>query len=250
MHPHEASIYNVILVAFICIGSIILYFLATLIFQQKKYRSIYTDRVSSEIEQLELERKEIAGELHDDFGPILFATRMNLAALKPGNDKDVERQKEALAQLDLLTNKLRTFTRELIPSGLFVSGLLPALKEFFKNINSNYTLELSFNVQDLPYFSEAKTIHIYRIIQEIMFNTIKHADATCLTVEMYIVKDNFAIATADDGNGFDHKAKLITPKGQGLKNIFNRVELLNGEVHIDSVRKKGTSYYISIPLKD
>lgn len=248
MHPSETPIYNAVLIASACIVSIILYFVIVLILQQKRYRKFYNSRVSTEIDQIEYERRRIADMLHDDLGPLLFAARMKFASLDVYDDNNRRKQEDALQKLDELSGKLRAFNRELIPSGLFKLGIQESVIEFFNFVNNQSGLELSFVIQKVPVLPQTSTIHIYRILQEIVFNTIKHAKASNIIIEMYQDKNQFIISTADDGIGFNYFENTRSPDGQGLKNIINRADLLKGDIHVASRPGKGTRFFISIPI--
>ncbi|MDB5200842.1 MAG: hypothetical protein JWQ27_251 [Ferruginibacter sp.] len=250
MYSTENAIYNVILIASACLAVVIAFFIYTLVRQQKQSRAFNNMRVGVEIAQLENERKEIADELHDSFGPMIFATRMKLAAIQPGTATDRNLQAEGIAQLDKLTQTFRNYTRDLIPGSLLTKGLPTAVEEFFDGINQQQQLELSFNVTGIPEMAESATINIYRIIQEIIFNTQKHAKGSSVTVEAYCKGEEFIIATADDGRGFDYEAMIARAAGKGLKAIVNRVGLLGGDLQVQSITGKGTSYIISFPLKN
>ncbi|MEO5942707.1 MAG: histidine kinase [Ferruginibacter sp.] len=248
MHTYQTPIYNAVLIAAGFIGVIIIYFIITVLRQQKKYRQYHNERVTAEIAQLERERQRIASDLHDDLGPVLFATRMKLGALKNEDESEQALLAEAKTNIDIITNKLRDITNGLIPNSLLSKGLVPAIEEFLQTVSLSSDIELSFNVQNLPRFGETETIYIYRILQEIIYNTVKHAEAKNFTIELYCQKDNFIISTADDGKGFNFKQTMGTANGQGLKNIISRAEVLHGEVQVSSLRDKGTSFFIVIPF--
>jgi len=91
------------------------------------------------------------------------------------------------------------------------------------------------------------SIHLYRITQEIIHNSLKHARAKRLVIKMYTKNNEFILAATDDGIGFSSLQKSNQQKGFGLTGIHNRVHLLNGRVNIRS--KPGTSYFIQIPLE-
>ena len=92
-------------------------------------------------------------------------------------------------------------------------------------------------------------VHIFRILLEIIHNTIKHAKAATLKIEMFTKNDLQVILTADDGIGFNYNDTLKKKKGHGLHNLQNRADLLGGELHIRSVPGQGTRCHISIPFK-
>jgi signal transduction histidine kinase len=249
MDTQETSIYTAVLIVALFLSAIVVFFLATIIYQQRKYQRMYQERIGSEIVMLEKERIRIADHLHDEFGPMLFAARMKFISIDPPDNKSLLAQNKGLEHLDKVIKNLRSITEQIMPGSLFDKDLVTALQVFFSDIQANYPLELSFNVSGLPGFSETSGIYIYRILQEIIFNTIKHSGAKSLTIESYTSGNQFIICTADDGTGFNYKEAIRSNKGQGLKNIMNRVQLLHGQAHVRSDKNKGACFYISIPLK-
>ncbi len=100
----------------------------------------------------------------------------------------------------------------------------------------------------MPELSPYQQIHIYRILQEIINNTVKHAKAFGLKIELFASKNNLVILTCDNGIGFDHKNAQHENKGLGLQTLQTRTDILGGEIHINSKPGKGTRYCIEIPL--
>jgi signal transduction histidine kinase len=204
--------------------------------------------VTVELERFETERQKLADELHDEFAPRLFGARMKFASLELTRPEDIALQEQSLVHIDDLIVRVRKFTTDLMPNVLFGKGLVPAIREFFETINSS-KLELNFCPPLLPELDQRTTVHIYKILHEIVYNTIKHSGAKSLVIEFHIFDSKIGISTGDDGVGFNYKESLNYGNGHGLKNIINRVELLSGDIHVSSTKHKGTSFYISFPFK-
>jgi len=94
----------------------------------------------------------------------------------------------------------------------------------------------------------SKSIHLYRIIQEIIHNTIKHAGASELKIEIRQTGSLLVLLTYDDGNGFDYSLQSRKNEGLGLRNLFSRTEMLGGSLAVESSPGKGTGFIIEIPL--
>jgi signal transduction histidine kinase len=96
--------------------------------------------------------------------------------------------------------------------------------------------------------NQHKEVNIYRIIQEILHNTIKHAQASLLIIKIVAEGDRLLLMTADNGQGFDYFSKVKDNPGLGLRNLQSRTEVMGGEFTCQSEPGKGTSFTIEIPL--
>jgi signal transduction histidine kinase len=134
-----------------------------------------------------------------------------------------------------------------MPEILLQEGLAKATALFCERVRKGHTLELSF--QSLGTASGLSTdaeLTIYRIIQELVHNILKHANARNAIVQIAYYETQLAVTVEDDGNGM---LAMSQSDGIGLKTIRERVNSLNGELHIDSVPGQGTSVHIEITLK-
>ena len=243
MYSSEATIYFTALIAGLLLSALIIYLVLTLIGLQRGHQAYRQQKVQAEISELEARRYQLAAHFHDDMGPVIFAARNNFAAIEIKDPTGLARKKEGLMHLDRLTDMVRNLSVDLHPAGLEIYGLAPALESFFNSIRSN-GVDLSFLVREVPEFSKSNMVHIYRIIQEIMFNALRHSKATMISVEMYAENNHFIISTADNGTGFNY-AERLKERGQGLKDIINRADLLQADLKVNT--DHGTCYFISIP---
>lgn len=249
MHPIEAKLYYIFMMSVIVIGTIIFYSILSLVRMQAKYRRLYNSRIESEVVKLEDERKRIAEDLHDECGPVLTSAVMKLSAVVPKDQQQEILINKALDYIGAITKRIREVATGLMPTVLHDKGAVRALEEFISKINdTGTTLQIILDAEELPPLFPHKSIHIYRILQEIIHNTIRHAGATKLLINIYTTKKNIVIATSDNGAGFNFKEKLKSNQGFGLRNISSRVQLLLGTLNVDDSKKKGTRYYIEIPL--
>jgi len=208
--------------------------------QKSQYKTL---RYKEVVEAEEKERTRIARELHDGIGQILSATKMNVSVVKAGDEFDEKQLKTSINLLDKAVREVRTISHNLMPSSLMELGLSAALREMADNVNStrNFKLELEIlNDLELPAVSE---VSIYRLIQEIVNNAIRHAQATTVRLTLGNKNNTCFAEIKDNGIGFD-TSKIEQSKGIGWKNIFSRVELLNGIIRINSEIGSGTSVYI------
>jgi signal transduction histidine kinase len=134
-----------------------------------------------------------------------------------------------------------------MPPNIDAKNLYDIVESLIKKNSAAYgfTYRLNtFGISDS--LSEAIKFTIYRIVQEIMHNVVKHASANHVSVSITQTDDGINLMVEDDGKGFD---KDLAEMGLGLKNIHSRVKLLNGYFDVDSAISRGTIFNITIPLK-
>lgn len=197
----------------------------------------------------EQERTRLAKDLHDGLGGLLSGIKYSFQTMKgnlimtPENHQAFER---GLAMLDNSIQEMRRVAHNMMPEALVKFGLDTALKDFCTDINQSGVLRVqyqSFGLEN-PSINQTAAITIYRIVQELINNTIKHAGAGSAVVQITKTGNQLAVTVEDDGKGFDTSV-LSQPRGIGWSNIQNRVEFLKGNVDLKSEQGKGTSVYIT-----
>jgi signal transduction histidine kinase len=143
---------------------------------------------------------------------------------------------------------MRQISYNLLPNTLDRKGLLEAIKEFTTLINDRKELRIELQVLKNFTIPREKEIHIFRMIQEIVHNTLKHAKATSLKIGLGQDEGFLLILAHDNGKGFDVAAARQESGGLGLKSLDSRTEILNGQLIIESIPGKGTEHFIKIPL--
>jgi signal transduction histidine kinase len=128
-------------------------------------------------------------------------------------------------------------------------GLDTALKDFCADINNSGALKISYQSIGLEniVLEQTTAITIYRIVQELINNTMKHAVAKTAIVQVTKTNNQLAVTVEDDGKGFDTSI-LRQSKGIGWSNIQNRVEFLKGNLDVQSEKEKGTSVHIEMNI--
>lgn len=199
----------------------------------------------------ERERTRIAKDLHDGLSGLLAVTRMqfDIAQKDVGRDGKNAKFGYAMQSLDTACKELRQIAHNMMPEILIKYGLVEALSEFIGNIASPHAVKFNFIHSGLhqPQLAPNKELTIYRVIQELLNNIIKHARATDVLVQLAITTDMLTITVEDNGVGFNPD-RVDHTKGIGLGNITSRVNYLEGQLSIDSLPGKGTSVYIEIPI--
>ncbi len=197
------------------------------------------------LEGEEKEKKRIAAELHDGIAGDLSAIKFNLSTLNQTNQDP--RNKEILNDVSTIIDKscvqIREISHNLSPSTIVNFGLVNAIQEFCKKIESTYNIKCTFSFEgdDIETSITAQT-HIYRIIQELVNNIIKHSGAGNAAVIMVYNKPHLSIKVEDDGKGFLEGTAI---HGIGLNNIRSRIRILNAEWRKEAV-SLGTSFSIQI----
>lgn len=240
--------FRAVLVAALLIGIIIAYFIISIVRYHRRYVKLQKERIFAEITIQENERKRIATDLHDSIGPLLSAVKLNINSIEMRDSEDKRIIDLSGKYLDEIIGSMREISYNLLPNTLERKGLAEAIKEFVGQISSKSTVNIQFFILKECKVPKEKEIHIFRMIQEISHNTLKHANAKSLQIGLSEEEGNLLLFTKDDGKGFDADKEKNNNKGLGLKSLESRVEILNGIYSLDSKPNEGTNYFIKIPL--
>ncbi|MEL6657185.1 MAG: tetratricopeptide repeat protein [Bacteroidota bacterium] len=200
----------------------------------------------------DMERKRVAQDLHDRVGSTLAAVKLHLDKIEKSISA-IEFQgrpiETANQLLDHACNEVRSISQNLQSSTILKFGLLSQVRNLVDSINAADQLQVKLNVFGFGEERLAlnKEIEIYRILQELSSNTMKHAQAKILTIQLNKFKDVLNVIVEDDGIGF-MKSEIKDKSGMGLHNVQSRVINLKGKILIDSVKGRGTSVSIDLPL--
>ncbi len=204
--------------------------------------------LNSMIEGQEAERLRIAKDLHDSLGGLLSTVKAHFST--------IQREIEQLEKLNITekTNSLideacievRRISHNMMPHALSISGLKGALEDVAENLKEQ-GYEVSLEINQLPETLEStKEVMIYRLIQEVISNIRKHADAKSILIQLLGYQDEISLIIEDDGKGFDYE-QALDQGGLGLKSINSRVEFLDGTIHWESQFNQGTTITINLP---
>lgn len=247
MDAQETKIFVLVLILVVVIGTIIIYFFISLIRQQRINLELKKQNLISELNSVEKERARIAADLHDEISPILSAVKLKVSSFDLPDAEDKRQQQKTDEHLNGLLKRMREISFDLMPVTLQRKGLKAALQELVSYWSNRNKLQIELTADDIA-LSEAFGIHLYRIVQEIIHNTVKHAGATLLQIDLKKGDNNLVISSRDNGHGFDYTKKLEEGGGFGLRNLLSRTDVLGGELFIDSKLGKGTIYTIEVPL--
>jgi signal transduction histidine kinase len=151
--------------------------------------------------------------------------------------------------LDTSIIEMRRVAHNLMPENLVKFGLDAALKDFCEDINQSGVIKIRYISMGLEGgdFDQTVAISLYRIIQELVNNILKHAEAKQALVQLTKNGNLILLDVEDDGKGFDH-SKMLLSTGIGWTNIKSRLEYLNAKVTLDSAPRKGSSIHIEVVL--
>ncbi|WP_051477662.1 tetratricopeptide repeat-containing sensor histidine kinase [Aquimarina pacifica] len=202
--------------------------------------------IKASIEGQDKERKRIAQELHDSIGGNLAAIKLQL------NNTIVNGQRKSLKtinnQIDDTYEQVRNLSHNLIPKKFRKNNFCDVIEEYMDNIASACNLKTSFLVyprKEIDYIDEFLQIETFKIIQELITNTIKHAKASSIELQLNLIEDTLNVLFEDDGIGFETKNSI---EGIGLNNIKSRLKNISGDFFIDSRINRGTIINLEIPI--
>lgn len=207
------------------------------------------------IRSQELERKRIAGELHDSLGQNLLVAK-NLALLGEnagaGNTDSVKQFREISNAVSAALNEARDISRALRPPELDRMGLTKALRGMLQRAGESAGIECVVTMDDIDgLLPAAEEINVYRLAQEAMNNVVKHSGASRVEIELQHLPDHLWLRIADNGRGFDAaKVRATEPShgGTGLVGMDERTRLAGGEFEVISQPGSGTTVNIRIPV--
>lgn len=188
----------------------------------------------------ENERKRIAQDLHDEVGAMLSVVKLNVSLFerKSDNPKSKELALETKSYLDDVILQVRRISRALMPPSLEKLGLAIAVEELVDWVNKSGMIKVDYWCSRIVRrLDNKKELAVFRIIQELLNNAIKHSNASNVSVKMRFSLSGFAVSISDNGKGFD--AELIKT-GLGLKSLESRTQILNAKMQINSAPGKGT----------
>jgi two-component system NarL family sensor kinase len=248
MDTQEARIYITIIITCLLLGTIIIYFTISVIRQQRRNLELQKANALAEISAMEKERARIATDLHDDLGPVLSVVKFRVDHATSSDEDEKEELVKASEQLDELIARMREVANNLMPSALHRKGLISAVEEFTRNVSDSSGLGITFTTGEELNVTEEKSINIYRVIQEVVHNCMKHAKASRLEI-IFEEKNGFLkILCRDNGIGFDYSGTAGQGTGIGLRSIKNRTEIMGGNMTVESKPGKGTAFLFEIPI--
>lgn len=249
MYAEETRIYYAILTGVLILVLIVAVFVVTIIRYQRKKVALHRTRVKAEINAIETERLRIASDLHDDLGATLSAIKLKLQCIEPGTQKNNAIIDKAEQYIDEAMRKMRSISYNIMPQVLQRRGLSDALTELLEMFIEGTSIKINYKCS-VGAVDKQTRIHIYRIVQEILNNIIKHAEATQVDFRIWDEGSKIYLSVKDNGKGFDSNAVIKNKSGDGLHNIMARLDVLNAKIYLSTRPSAGVQYEIEIPGND
>jgi signal transduction histidine kinase len=215
--------------------------------QQEQQNEILQNTIQAQ----ERERKRIAQDLHDEVGAMLSVVKLNVVRIVRKSDEEKTRALagETQSYLDEVITQVRRISRSLLPPSLERLGLFYALEELANWVNKSDQLRIEcWKSGEQFRFDSKKELAIFRVVQELFNNAIKHSEATLLNVNVRFSRHSLAISVIDNGNGFILYEKVNA--GLGLKNLESRTEMSGAQFKMKSKLEKGTTALIFLKTNE
>ncbi len=212
---------------------------------EKKFRTTI-------IQTEEKERMHFAKEMHDGIGPLLSTAKLSLGALL--KTEYIEQQKELIKNIETILNEalksIKEISNNLTPHVLTNFGLEKAIHNFINKIDPSNLLQIIFtsNIQNKRFNSNLE-VSLYRIVCELINNTIKHASASHIVIDIRLSHQEIRMIYTDDGIGLDAEKVREEGSGIGFSSIFSRIDSFKGKIEIQSSENEGIVIVIFIPLE-
>lgn len=207
------------------------------------------DLLFSSITSAEIERKRMAADIHDELGSIFVNLSYSII--------NIEKHNAGLLQHTILDSKgliekglnsVRRISHSIMPPELELYGLVFTIENFCEKLNAaemGVTIDFNSFVESIS-MTETTSLALYRILQELTTNTLKHAGASIIDIQLYQKETNYFLNYKDNGRGLDLSG-LKAISGLGFKNIESRVQMINGKIHYTTSPSNGFSCQIILP---
>ena len=208
--------------------------------------------LNTSIKAEERERRRFAQELHDGLGPLLSTAKLYIKSLE--TVEDIKKKNYATLKsveiIDEAISTIREIANNISPHILKNFGLTVAVHSFIKQVNETNKIKIELKTDFSHRLAENIEITLFRILVELIHNTLKHANADYISIQMEVQKGVLAVDFKDNGCGFDYNKTMSELSGQGISNILNRIHSLNGKVKFNEQIEKGSRIQIEIKMMD
>ena len=207
--------------------------------------------LSAIIRTEETERSRFSKDLHDGLGPLLSSVKLALSSIDKTKLDDDNAELISVTQntINESIRSIKEISNNLSPHILENFGIISAVNDFANKLKSDLLIEINTNLDNIR-FSYNIEVVLYRIICELINNTIKHASARKINIDIFLENDILICYYFDDGIGCNIEMLSGNTKGMGLSNIQSRLKSVNGTIDIESYKQKGMHVNIKIPVND
>lgn len=232
MQENQQLIIILIVIFTVCLFTMGVFFFVLI---NKYYRNLnkkQKEALSNIIIGQDNERQRIARDLHDEMGPVLSNVIFKVDEIPSINSESAILTGSIKDDLNQAINRIRQISHDLMPQSLKKYGLIDALSDIVHhNQYYNFVFHFSTNVDSISIEDQAK-LNIYNIVQELLYNSSKHSQATIVKLDLHYNELNHDLLMRYSDNGVGLENEIMSKQGIGIKNIFTRVKLMNGKIEI------------------
>lgn len=262
MHLLEISIVALITGGVLILSILVIFIILFIFLYQKRYYNHLKEKqemhsnFQQELLKTRLEIQEetfrnISQEIHDNIGQALSFVKLNLNTVDPHDASVViDKLSESKNLLTKTIQDLRDIARSLNTDFISEIGLPIAIEQQLQILEKTQQYKIRFSVEGAPYKNNSqRELVVFRIVQELLNNILKHADANEINLEIHYLSEKLIITVEDNGKGFNVEATRTSQlnSGLGLRNMINRMNMINGLIFIDSKPGQGTKATIELP---
>ena len=206
------------------------------------------DLFQSSIDAMEDERRRVSRDLHDEIGAALSVLRLQVGQMNIDQGFNPENTQNLIVGskqlIDNTIENVRRISNDMLPSGLEEFGLKYAIEMLCDKVESASRLVINLNINSLERLDNRFELSLYRILQELLNNTLKHANATEVNIDFITENQLLTIIYQDNGQGFD--PDKLSKKGLGLKNIESRVNMIEGKLEYMTDLERGMGIVLTV----
>ena len=197
----------------------------------------------------EKERSRIAKDLHDGVAGMLAAVKMHFSSVPAADELlETEGYRQGMKLLNEAAQEIRKTSHNLMPEVLLQHGLDEALRRYCTNVTNSRTLQIQYDSWgEVDRFNDGFELSVYRIVQELINNIIKHSKATQAMVQLTQQENLLSISIEDNGVGFE---KDGAAEGMGLRSLQSRIRAMNGKLEMEATEQSGVSAYLEFEIAD
>lgn len=249
MPPTQTDLFYSFLAGLTVIAVLFSVFALSIFYHLRKKRKQLRDKLFRDECLIEADKARIARDLHDDLGSLLTGLQFSFVALAE-KDRSNPLLVSSTEQIGASILRLREIALNLLPRELETEGLNAAIESFVERINSVNRVQVNYlPVAGIEAIDKQKAMVLFRVIQEIVSNSIKHSNASVIDIGIVLDHSRLILEIRDNGTGFDYERCLQQKHHSGLKNIQSRIDLLHGIMIVESSAENGTHYFITIPFR-
>lgn len=231
--------------------SLVIFFIRRIYIEHRKLLLVQRDMLRNEVRSREVERQRIGEDLHDELGPTLSYARMILSQIQPDDPVQMDAKNRVESALQEGLTAVRTMSFGLVPPDFAGKTLEQAINTLCERLLEPKSIHYKVFVDDKANgLSVENRLHLYRIIQELTHNSVRHSgcDSVDISLKVTAEGESMELKYSDNGRGLD-KEKNNIASGIGMSNIRNRASLLRGAIHFPA-QERGFCFLLNFPLQN